>query len=193
MDSGVDPAVDAEWEVFDHLPLPVIITSEQVRKIGQDPDILVKMPPSYGYGDDAYPASIDAFHHIHCLNVLRKMVYEEHLASLGPEPKNTWPTYRSEMMREHVGHCVDQLFQFLKCHANVDLITYNWMETQPTPYPNMFVQHQCRDFDRLKDWTLANRVPLDVWETMKKPEGAKEVPVDGGERYFELYPQNRPS
>jgi hypothetical protein len=67
------PEVDAAWDHIAADAGPIItISSDEARRLGRDPATIVKAPHDWGFGNDAYPAQIDVFHEIHCLNMLRK-------------------------------------------------------------------------------------------------------------------------
>jgi hypothetical protein len=67
------PEVDAAWNHIAADSSPIItVNSNQAIRLGRDPNIIVKAPEDWGFGSDAYPAQIDVFHEIHCLNMLRK-------------------------------------------------------------------------------------------------------------------------
>lgn len=67
------PEVDAAWEYISAYAKPIItIDRAEVTALGRDPDVIVKAPDEWNMGDAAYPAQINVFHDIHCLNMLRK-------------------------------------------------------------------------------------------------------------------------
>ena len=67
------PDVDAAWDHIAADSGPIItISSKEAVRLGRDPAVIVKAPENWGFGNDAYPAQIDVFHEIHCLNMLRK-------------------------------------------------------------------------------------------------------------------------
>jgi hypothetical protein len=57
-----------------------------------------------------------------------------------------------KMNEIHVNHCVDILVQALQCSSNVNLITMHWVDTQSYPYPDMSINRQCVNFDKLTEW-----------------------------------------
>lgn len=70
-----DPSaeVDAAWNHIAADASPILtVNSEEAIRLGRDPDVIVKAPNDWGFGEDAYPAQIDVFHQIHCLNMIRK-------------------------------------------------------------------------------------------------------------------------
>lgn len=144
---------DAAWESVGSNIQPIIISASDVRTLGKDPSIAVKAGPALGYGDDAYIAGLDVFHHLHCLDKLRREISYSHYheAEEGPRPG-------SAMHKAHIDHCVDILAQALKCTGSVDVVTFNWVEGHRLPQPDFNNKKVCRDFDSLRDWTVANGI-----------------------------------
>ena len=80
----------------------------------------------------------------------------------------------------HLRHCTDMLVQNLICHADADLITYNWMDTQEHAYPDFSVVKQCRDFEALVRWRDEHRVDREKYlSVVRKPEGREEREREG--------------
>ncbi|WXC61670.1 hypothetical protein SNK03_007544 [Fusarium graminearum] len=173
-----DPAVDEAWEDLENIRV-FPITENEVRRLGKDPELLVKFPPEYGLGDNAYMAQIDMFHQIHCLNLLRHLAWAEyHRNGTAKKPF-------SELHWIHVSHCTDILMQNLMCNGNLDIITFNWVETQTNPFPDFGVNHQCRDFDAIYEWQDKHSVPKEWGRNVTRPSGAKQIPIS--EEYYRIY------
>lgn len=66
------------------------------------------------------------------------------------------------------------LRQQIMCTADTGLTTYVWVEGYQLPYPDFSTNHQCRDFERIKDWVLENDLPLDV-RSYRKPPGVRQL------------------
>ena len=67
------PEVDAAWDFISADSSSIIsISRAEAEALGRDPEVIVKSPEDWELGDDSYPAQIDVFHEIHCLNMLRK-------------------------------------------------------------------------------------------------------------------------
>lgn len=96
---------------------------------------------------------MDVFHHLHCLDKLRREISYAHYheATEGPRPG-------SELHAAHIDHCVDLLAQALRCSASVDMVTFEWVEGHRLPQPDFSNRKVCRDFDALRDWTVKNGV-----------------------------------
>ncbi|KAK1149663.1 hypothetical protein N8T08_005215 [Aspergillus melleus] len=71
------PEVDAAWDRISDTHA-IVLSRDEIVKIGRDPDEQWRFPPEYGYGDDAYMGLLDVFHHLHCLNAMRQAAYPEY-------------------------------------------------------------------------------------------------------------------
>jgi hypothetical protein len=151
------PVADAAWEsVGSNIP-PITITAANVRALGKDPSVAVKAPA----GGDAYMAGMDVFHHLHCLDKLRRELEGK------PTPED------AHMHHAHIAHCIDVLAQALKCSASVDMVTFNWVKGHRMPQPDFSNRKVCRDFEGLRTWTKENGFDAEEW--MREMEG----PPDG--------------
>ncbi|OAQ99428.1 hypothetical protein LLEC1_05538 [Akanthomyces lecanii] len=110
-------SVDAHWQSLEDIRV-FPITEAQLLRLGKDPSVSVKFPPSYGLGDDAYMAQVDAFHQLHCLNLLRRQAWKayDHEAAVHREP------YRP-LHWIHVSHCTDVLLKNIMCAGSLDVVT----------------------------------------------------------------------
>jgi hypothetical protein len=48
-------------------------------------------------------------------------------------------------------------------------MTYNWVQDNPTPYPDFDTRHRCRNFDTLLEWsekTMPKDVPPDALDAV---------------------------
>ena len=104
-------------------------------------------PPEQGGG---FFAGIEAFHQLHCLNVIRKFTWLEHYEGIPIGFTND-----PEDVRTHVDHCLETLRLTLMCNA--DLTPY-FLAIDPA-FPlggrNDFnVHHKCKKWDVITDWKL---------------------------------------
>jgi len=113
---------------------------------------------TYPYARDEgyYIASISVFHHLHCLNMIRKALYPEYYRKLFDEAQ-----LAGFLGREHIGHCVDALRQSLMCSSDVSVIVWQWEKETQRVHPQAEVVHTCRNFDKIRDWGLKNRAVMD--------------------------------
>jgi hypothetical protein len=66
------------------------------------------------------------------------------------------------------------------CHADADLITYNWRDTQPLPFPDFSINRKCRNIDDLIAFRDERRVDMSKYEAMRKPKDVKSSPMELG-------------
>ncbi|KAJ8133445.1 hypothetical protein O1611_g176 [Lasiodiplodia mahajangana] len=169
------PEVDAAW---DRIQEAMIwgISKDDMRRVGKDPGKSVKYDPAWGFGDDLYMVEVDVFHQIHCLNVLRKSLVTNYDYYWGRK----WGFEPPIDFRTHLRHCTSLLLQNLMCHADVEVITHEWNEEQPWPFPDFGVMKQCRDFDALLQWAEANTLPNARSRYMKHrpPTGSVRTPME---------------
>lgn len=169
------PEVDAAWESL--VPLETLVVhGDDVAKLGKDASTAAKYPESFGFGPDAYIAQIDVVHQLHCLNALRMELFYEYYyeAKYGPKFGNgTGPPLG---FRIHSSHCIYMLLQNLMCNAHVDVVTYNWIDGQHLPFPDFSIEKKCRNYDVIMEWHRRNSVPVELFKTLKMPEGF--VPLD---------------
>lgn len=160
------PEVDAAWDRISQIGI-VIISEDDVRKAGKDPTRTVRAPEDWGYGTNAHIAQVEVFHQLHCLNAIRKALYYDHYL----RPK--YGDHPTELHWTHLSHCLHIVQQNIMCHADLSVITHNWVETQRHPWPDFNVRHQCRDFDAVWKWHDENQVEAvegDKWERIRKPD-----------------------
>ncbi|KAI2787678.1 hypothetical protein POX_f08053 [Penicillium oxalicum] len=90
--------------------------------------------------------SVDVFHQLHCLNLLRQALRPDYYTKHDPEPAYTI----------HIHHCLDHLRQALMCHVDVTPIPVLWAEKENRPLNDFQVEHTCRNFWQVKQWAIAH-------------------------------------
>ncbi|KAM7200790.1 protein of unknown function (DUF3328) domain containing protein [Rhypophila sp. PSN 637] len=162
--------VDDAWEAISEVGV-VLISGDEVRKVGKNTSKTVKAPPHWGYGDDAYLAQVDGQHRIHCLNVLRKWMHYDHYfkPKLGDDP--------GIIQLAHRDHCLVLLLQTLTCHVSLDVITHNWMDTQGYPVPDFNMNRKCMSHDRILEWQEKSRISMEQWDEIRPQEGDYVLPL----------------
>ncbi|KAF2161257.1 hypothetical protein M409DRAFT_28296 [Zasmidium cellare ATCC 36951] len=146
------PEVDAAWDFFSGSIFTT--TSFALAESQKRPETAVKAPESWGRGDDAYIFQLDVFHQIHCLNWLRKDLNWEYY--WGDERPSQW-------WLDHRAHCIHILLQTLMCHADLDIVPYNWVPRhgqgpELVPDPDFNVVKMCRNFEAVVAWAETNQV-----------------------------------
>ncbi len=61
-------------------------------------------------------------------------------------------------------HCIDMIRQRLTCTADIGLVTAVWVDGYSEPYPDFSTRHQCRDFDKIRDWALDQALNVSMEE-----------------------------
>ncbi|KAL8651198.1 MAG: hypothetical protein Q9226_004809 [Calogaya cf. arnoldii] len=173
------PQTDNVWENFE--PLNAFpITRADVIGLGKDPSVAVRFPDDiFGLGEEAYMAGYDSLHKTHCLNELRKMTFEDYGES-APIKKQ-----HGRLWWIHLRHCVDMLMQDQLCHADADIVTFTWVDTQSHPWADMSINRKCRSWDQLMQWSQGRYVDLEKVKKITKPEDAVVLPFERG--YYVQY------
>jgi hypothetical protein len=163
---------DAEWFRISSGVFPILISAGEVRKLGKDPTLAVRVPDEFGYGPDAYLAQTEVFHLLHCLDMLRKEISYEHYYY--PEFGNNPDAQHGA----HITHCIDILAQYIKCQSPVDVILFNWVGGWDQPFPDFMNKHVCRDFEALLAYVNENSLAAEVFQAMKEPPNGYPVQPD---------------
>lgn len=75
-------------------------------------------------------------------------------------------------------------------HADADLITYRWMDTQPNPFPDFSINRQGRNIDDVLQYRDEHKVDFEKYIVMKRPKsGITQVPAEPG-YYTSINPSN---
>lgn len=174
------PEADAAWHRLEIKSPDVFpISRQDVINLGKDPETVARFPDEdWGMGSDAFVASLDTLHKMHCLNEVRKMSFEDY----GEE--NPTKKRHGELWWIHLRHCVDMLAQDIMCHADADVLTYNWMDTQSHPFPDFNINRKCRDFGALLAWHQERKVDMEKYYRIQ-PERARLVQAE--DEYYDMF------
>lgn len=116
---------------------------------------------------------LDVFHQLHCLNLMRKLVYPE-----------TFPmdlTSGSDEAEDnvyHMEHCYDQLRQSLQCAADTSTIYWEWSVPKKKMFGNLKTTHTCKDFSKIRDWAVDHQLQ-EEFDWFKEIKGAPIRQSDG--------------
>ena len=170
------PEADNWWQSnFDPI-WAIRLTRAEVEGLGKDPEYVTKFEDDFwGFGDDAYVGALDVTHQMHCLNAVREYAFADY-----GEGKNPTKKQHEEMQWLHLRHCIDIIAQNIMCHADADIHTYFWMDTQRQPFPDFSLNRKCRDWDALMQWRDERAVDMEKYGRMEKPEGVKQRPAEPG-------------
>ncbi|KAI1134478.1 hypothetical protein F5Y05DRAFT_205890 [Hypoxylon sp. FL0543] len=174
-----------EWELSRFYPL----TRDDIVRMGKEPSTVPKLEDvEWGLGDDAYLGAFDVYHQIHCLNVLRQNAYRSyyHLQT-GNHSAMGLPEI-------HINHCVDILLQALQCSGNVNFMTYHWVAGQEYPQPDMSINRQCINFEKLTAFRREHGLDLDKYvQTMKKSLHPGVEERHQSDAYYHWYNEANPN
>ncbi|KAI1317917.1 hypothetical protein F5Y16DRAFT_406501 [Xylariaceae sp. FL0255] len=103
-----------------------------------------------------YIITLEMFHQLHCLNILRKHLYPDR-----------FPEYRIfnddgekvPLMQEHFEHCIDRLRQGVQCSGDTGTLYWTWRENTQVWGINMQSTHSCRNFEKIRDWAYSINTP----------------------------------
>ncbi|OJK01993.1 hypothetical protein ASPACDRAFT_114478 [Aspergillus aculeatus ATCC 16872] len=158
------PEVDAAWESLGANFRAIRVPVEDAQKSGLAKD-QVKIREKYGGG---YPANVEGFHHLHCLNLLRQSLYYnyDYYHNLGTGAF----TNDDYIVRHHVSHCLDVLRQELMCSLDVGVLGQVWVHPEhPEPFVDFNTKHQCRNFEEIREWAEKNQLPETVPSDFLEP------------------------
>ncbi|KAH8592567.1 hypothetical protein B0O99DRAFT_517225, partial [Bisporella sp. PMI_857] len=126
--------------------------SEDAQKSTAYPlDTAVKMKDTDNQG---YMASLEIFHQIHCLDMIRKFVHFDYYK------KHDEKWAKGQLLVQHADHCIDMLREVLNCRSDTGLVMYHWVKGYEDPIPDFSTVHTCRDPEEALHWTKARAVQL---------------------------------
>lgn len=141
------PEVDEAWDdLYRHLVVSRI-NAGQAAKLGESTLRIATEPDNFVMG-------LDVFHQLHCLNGIRKVL------------PNNLPYYLEHndtahgvvLETHHAAHCVEMLRQLLICNADISPVTWKWDPLLNRSAPLIYNEHQCRDFDKVREWAFEHRL-----------------------------------
>ncbi|KAK3499422.1 uncharacterized protein B0T23DRAFT_17021 [Neurospora hispaniola] len=160
------PSVDKAWESIlgpsdGRVRLPLVTS----QKLSYPSSEIYYAPGSYIYGGSM-------FHQLHCLDLIRRSFWRGHY----------FPNTSDAEYHDHRAHCLDFLRQAIMCNGDVQM-TYWWNktytyvdeDTKEERYTEEYlrmdkkeraygtallwdVEHQCRSFERIQDWTRKHQL-----------------------------------
>lgn len=145
------PELDDAWhDLLKHSSIRV--SEEDLRKINRTS---IKLAD----GSGKYMAEINAYHHLHCLKLIRRVIYTDYYGQ--PEEEMVWT---------HLEHCMEDLRQTIMCKADFSLLTYDWIPNYRKPWPNFKMDHECVDWKAFDDWAGERSFSLFDQKSLVHPE-----------------------
>ncbi|KAJ2988657.1 hypothetical protein NUW58_g3858 [Xylaria curta] len=180
--------VDAAWGEIANPPF-IVLSAAEVRGLGKDPAVTAQPPEDWGLyktcmshsgtlssltpiiavGPDVYLGTVDVYHQLHCLDMLRMNLHDnfDHYHSKPLSP----------LARAHVSHCVESLMKTLMCQPSLDILTTKWTDSigglGPAHLADFDFNRKCWDFEQLNRWTEGRRVDItdDMMRNLTPPAG----------------------
>ncbi|KAF2821179.1 hypothetical protein CC86DRAFT_411477 [Ophiobolus disseminans] len=149
---GITDDVENAWMDIAYLP-DQIIPASSFPKLNKPADAMRSTNPATG--ETGYRVGIEAFHQLHCLNLLRMATYPEYYTKVEWSDTNDEP----ERVRAHLDHCIEILRMNLMCFADVNVFTFHPRQGSEGFWPDYESEHVCRDFERVRRWAVENGVP----------------------------------
>ncbi|KAF7194163.1 Cyclochlorotine biosynthesis protein O [Pseudocercospora fuligena] len=156
-------AVDKAWAELGAYEDSVLVPQEEAQAFDIDVGRHLRVSQNDSWAAplpyDGFPALINAFHLLHCVNFLRQGLYYnvDFYRKTGHVSMNG----TSEELEVHLGHCVDALRQMIMCQSDDSVVP--WMKSNDLgmkSLPDFARPKMCRDFGALKRWNDAH-----LWRT----------------------------
>ncbi|GJN83104.1 hypothetical protein PLIIFM63780_006652 [Purpureocillium lilacinum] len=125
--------------------------------------------------EDEYVVTLDAFHQMHCLDVVRMALYRDRYDKHFYYPNGT-VDYCKWL---HVDHCLDQVRQALMCQADVSVVYYAWSNITQGMRPRVDNLHTCRNWTKILEWAAERGVEATNWHPSRRV-------VDGADGTFTI-------
>lgn len=151
-----EPRPDAEeaWaHLFKHYNLR--FTHEEMEKLNRT-DNPIELSNGGGYF-----GQISAYHHLHCLSMLRKVLWHDFYNISIPA------------LRGHADHCINDIRQSLMCHADLSVVTFYWHPEMRKPMPNFHIDQTCVNWDALDKWASKRSFSVFDQKTLVHPQLGK--------------------
>jgi hypothetical protein len=121
-----------------------------------------------GHGD-GHIVQLDVFHQLHCLvsrthnltyaPVLTSFIQNAVRRAMGQFYYPSWNhSIYDDLDSRHVFHCIDSLRQSLMCSSDITPLVWGWNKKQKIVQGRVGVVHECRNFDKITEWTKEHAV-----------------------------------
>ncbi|KAI0414007.1 hypothetical protein F5X98DRAFT_378148 [Xylaria grammica] len=117
---GPSNELDDAWDDL-LLALNIRVTSDELTVLNMNKTNRVQVTGGSPAGDADYVGVLGVYHHLHCLNNIRRLLDWDYY-----EPRMAGVKHTEGFSKEHANHCIDTIRQALMCHANTGLYTSEW-------------------------------------------------------------------
>ncbi|KAL7911334.1 hypothetical protein GGI35DRAFT_478691 [Trichoderma velutinum] len=139
-------AQDAAW---DALIRPVFFnaSAEELQKAGESFENIAELT---GGG---YPASLGAYHELHCVRQLRFWIYRDYYY-----PNLT--KAEGEYLHTHLDHCTETLRLAIMCHGDTGVHSFSWTDPKaPHPMSKTSSKLACVKWSSIDDYARSRMIP----------------------------------
>ncbi|KAI0113113.1 hypothetical protein F4814DRAFT_449560 [Daldinia grandis] len=182
-----DPSdeLDDQWEDLLYA-LNIRVSPREMAQLGSNLTNRIQVD-----GGD-YLGVMGVYHHLHCLNNLRRIVHWDYYESRVADVGSTGPFGKGHsgkpidppMSKEYqayiyhpTDHCINAIRQALMCHANTEIHTGQWIYDPDRPQASKLGSHSvttCVKWDSLNNWARSRALrsgeytyrPVPIDETM---------------------------
>ncbi|MDI1487596.1 MAG: hypothetical protein OHK93_006866 [Ramalina farinacea] len=136
--------------------------SLDIGEISLSKEDISRMPVSMAahYANKEEPSGeLEVFHQLHCLSYLRSRIQNGDKAQASDGGSK-------HMEFAHDAHCFEYLWQTIKCHADVSVLSLDYSEGSQGFNATFDVVKQCRNFDAIHGWAKGR-------QTKNKPSELK--------------------
>jgi hypothetical protein len=153
------PETEEAWaHLFKHYNLR--FTAEEIQKLNRAENA---PPPIELQNGGGYFGQLSAYHHIHCLSMLRQVLWHDFYNVSIPS------------LRGHADHCINDILQSLMCHADLSVVTFWWDPERRKPRPDFHIEQTCVNWDALDAWAAKRSFSIFDQKTLVHPTLGKHA------------------
>ncbi|KAK4107279.1 hypothetical protein N656DRAFT_833177 [Canariomyces notabilis] len=154
---------DAWGALFKHYNIR--FTADEIRKLNRSED---PKPIELREGG-GYFGQLSAYHHLHCLKMLRLVVWHD--------------AYNVSIndLRGHADHCIDDIRQAIMCQPDLSVVTFWWHPQKRKPMANFHLDQTCVDWGKLDEWAAKRSFSIFDQKTLVHPTLGISFPMVNGE------------
>ncbi|PVH95434.1 hypothetical protein DM02DRAFT_632840 [Periconia macrospinosa] len=138
------PEHDEAWSELLR-PLFVNVSASELMRVNVDPINQLRL------FDGGYIASLETYHHLHCIRRLKWHLYESYYFANITDAART-------LELNHMNHCIESLRLATMCHADTSLYTLKWRGEGKRPEPINHGQRKCTIWNEIEQWAMPRAV-----------------------------------
>ncbi|CAK7198510.1 hypothetical protein SEUCBS139899_001171 [Sporothrix eucalyptigena] len=148
------PELDKLWRDLYSAGIPSLISPDAASQLEN------KTIPFPHDEDGRYMVSLDVFHQLHCLNMIRMALRPDHYKGHTALQDRTFSRHEDadeELFgTDHIDHCMDSIRQSLMCNADTSVLVWSWDAATRANIPHVDVAHVCKNFDKIRSWAFVH-------------------------------------